>query len=151
MVAAKSRPLMSLIARALSTTSSSASESLEKGSFGNQSPWRAKAEKFNRTGQLGVDRDVCSARNPTETMIKLGLLKSGKLISRWKIEQGHPVSILGQGRTSSNQVSLMRRPSTLFWKKKFMIERGHRLSALKEEQGHSNSSLETTKQKWNSR
>ena len=83
------------------------------------------------------------------TMTKLGLLKSGKLINRWMIERGNPLSPLGQGHTSSNQVSLMRRPSTLFWKKKkLMIERWHPLSALKQEQGHSNSSLETTKQNW---
>ena len=48
-------------------------------------------------------------------MTKLGLLKSGKLIIRWMIERGNP------------------------------------LSALKEEQGHSNSLLETTKQNWNCR
>ena len=37
------------------------------------------------------------------------------------------MSRIGQGHTSSNQVSLMRSPSTLFWKKKkkkLMIERG---------------------------
>ena len=32
-----------------------------------------------------------------------------------------------------------------------MMERGNPLSALKEEQCHSNSSLEMTKQKWNCR
>ena len=58
----------------------------------------------------------------------------------------------GQRHTSSDHVSLTREPSTLFWKKKkLMIERGHPLSALKEEQGHSNSSLETTEQNWNCR
>ena len=63
-----------------------------------------------------------------------------------------PLSPLGQGHTSSNQVSLMRRPSTLFWKKKkLMTERWNPLSALKEDQGHSKSSLETTKQNWNCR
>ena len=57
-------------------------------------------------------------------MTKLGLLKSGKLINRWMIERGNPLSPLGQGHTSSNQVSLMRRPSTLFRKKnELMIER----------------------------
>ena len=71
-------------------------------------------------------------------MTKLGLLKSGELINRWMIERGKPLSPLGQGHTSSNQVSLMRRPSTLFWKKKnLMIERGNPLCMLKEEQGHS--------------
>ena len=50
-VTAKSRPMMSVIARAPSTLSSSASESPEKKSYGSQSPWSAKAEKDDRTGQ----------------------------------------------------------------------------------------------------
>ena len=47
------------------------------------------------------------------TMTNLGLLKSGKLINRWMIERGNPLSPLGQGHTSFNQVSLMRRPSPI--------------------------------------
>ena len=62
------------------------------------------------------------------------------------------VIALGQGHTSPNHVSFMRRPSTLFWKKKkLMIQRGDPLFALIEAQGHSNSSLETTKQNLNCR
>ena len=57
-VTAKSRPMMSLIARAPSTLSSSASESPGKKSYGSQSPWSAKAEKDDRTGQPVVDRDA---------------------------------------------------------------------------------------------
>ena len=53
---------MSLIARAPSNLSSSASESPEKKSNGNQSPWSAKAEKYDGTAQPVVDRDVYSAR-----------------------------------------------------------------------------------------
>ena len=60
-VTAKSRPMMSLIARASSTLSSSASGSLEKKIYESQSPWSAKAEKNDRTGQPVVDRDVYSA------------------------------------------------------------------------------------------
>ena len=52
---AQSRPMMSLIARAPSNLSSSAPESPEKESYGNQSPWSAKAEKDDRTGQPVVD------------------------------------------------------------------------------------------------
>ena len=86
------------------------------------------------------------------TMTKFGLFKNGKLINRWMTERGNPLSPLGQRHTSSNQVSLMRRPSTLLWKKKkLMTERSNPLSALKEEQSHSNSSLETTKQNRNCR
>ena len=50
-VTAKSRPMMSLIARAHSNLSSSASESPGKRSYESQSPWSAKAEKKERTGQ----------------------------------------------------------------------------------------------------
>ena len=50
-VTAKSRPMMSLIARAPSTLSSSASKSPGKKSFESQSTWSAKAEKDDRTGQ----------------------------------------------------------------------------------------------------
>ena len=50
-VTAKSRPMMSLIARAPSNLSSSTSESPGKKSYGNQNPWSAKAEKEDRTGQ----------------------------------------------------------------------------------------------------
>ena len=57
-VTAKSRPMMSLIARAPSTLSSSASESLEKKSYGSQSLWSAKAEKYDRTGQPVVGGDA---------------------------------------------------------------------------------------------
>ena len=49
------------------------------------------------------------------TMTKLGLLKSGKLMNRWMIERGHPLSPLGQGHTSSNQVSLVRRHQARFF------------------------------------
>ena len=62
-VTAKSRQMMSLIARAPSTLSSSASESAWKKSCGSQSPWSVKAEKHDRTGQTVVNRDVCSARH----------------------------------------------------------------------------------------
>ena len=60
-VTAKSRPMMSLIARAPSTLSSSASERSGKRSYESQSPWNAKAEKYDRTGQPVVDRDASHA------------------------------------------------------------------------------------------
>ena len=44
-VAAKSRPMMSLIARAPSNLSSSTSGSRGKRSCGNQDPWSANAER----------------------------------------------------------------------------------------------------------
>ena len=54
-VTAKSRPMMSLIARAPSNVSSSTSESPVKRSYGNQNPWSAKAEREDRTGQPVVN------------------------------------------------------------------------------------------------
>ena len=57
-VTVKSRPMMSLIARAPSTLSSSAPESPWKKSYESQSPWSAKAEKYDRTGQPVVGRDA---------------------------------------------------------------------------------------------
>ena len=67
-VTAKSRPMMSLIARAPSSLSSPASESLGKKCYGSQSPWSAKAEKYDRTGQPCVDRDKSRARAPPQTI-----------------------------------------------------------------------------------
>ena len=57
-VTAKSRPMMSLIARAPSTLSSSASESLVKRSYESQSPLSAQAKMYDRT----VKPVVCPQR-----------------------------------------------------------------------------------------
>ena len=107
-VTAKSRPMMSLIARAPSTMLSSASESPGKKSFGSQSPWSAKTEKDDRTRQPVVDRDASHEsmhhhkqfcwKLVLRTLLRvgrwqsIGLLKSGKLINRWMIERGNPLS-----------------------------------------------------------
>ena len=53
-VTAKSRPMMSLIARAPSNLSSSASESPVKRSYESQSPLSMQAEKYDRTVRLVV-------------------------------------------------------------------------------------------------
>ena len=57
-VTAKSRPMMSLIARVPSHVSSSTSVSLGKRSYGNQNPWSTIAEKGERSGRpdIGIDR-----------------------------------------------------------------------------------------------
>ena len=57
-VTAKSRPMMSLIARAPSTLSSSASESAGKRSYESQSPLSMQAEKYDRTVKPVVGRDT---------------------------------------------------------------------------------------------
>ena len=49
---------MSLIARAPSTLSSSASESPGKRSYESQSPLSVQAEKYDRMGKLVVGRDT---------------------------------------------------------------------------------------------
>ena len=60
-VTAKSRPMMSLIARVRSNISSSTSESPGKRSHGNQNPWSAKAEREDRPGQPVVGSDPKTA------------------------------------------------------------------------------------------
>ena len=57
-VTAKSRPMMSLVARAPSHVSSSTSVSPGKRSYGNQDPWSTIAEKEERSGRpdIGIDR-----------------------------------------------------------------------------------------------
>ena len=60
-VTAKSRPMMSLIARAPSTLSPSASESPWKRSYESQSPLSMQAEKYDRTGQPVVGSDPRTA------------------------------------------------------------------------------------------
>ena len=61
-VIAKSRPLMSLVARVPSNVSSSTSVSPRKKSHGHQNPWSAKAEREERTRQpvVGSDRKTAS-------------------------------------------------------------------------------------------
>ena len=57
-VTAKSRPMMSLIARAPSHVSSSTSVSAGKRSYASQDPWSIIAEKEERSGRpdIGIDR-----------------------------------------------------------------------------------------------
>ena len=57
-VTAKSRPMMSLIARVPSTLSSSAPESSGKKSYESQSPLSMRAEEYDRTGRPVVGRDT---------------------------------------------------------------------------------------------
>ena len=95
-VTAKSRRMMSLIARALSTLSSSASENPAKRSYESHSPLSANAKMDDRTERPVVGRDashesmhhhkqllIARTQHATQggTMTKLGLLKSGKLMN----------------------------------------------------------------------
>ena len=105
-VTAKSRPMMSLIARVPSNMSSSTSESPGKRSNGNHNPWSAKAEREDRPGQpvVGSDPETASdyyrehilkvsPQQGTQRgmMTMLGLLKSGKLILRDTSDRGDPM------------------------------------------------------------
>ena len=189
-VTAKSRPMMSLIARAPSTTSSSASESPGKRSYESQSPWSANAEKYDRTGQLVVGSDPrtalghhhtqfvessYSARysgwdddkawssqewktddfmdDRTGTLVETAQHTDKIIVDNDKVnsytEAESEMSLESRPFTSSNHVSLLNTSTSSLKKEKFTIERGHPLFALNEEQGHSNSSLETTKQNQN--
>ena len=100
--------------RAPSALSSSASESPGKKSYGSQSPKSAKAEKDDRTGQLVVGSDTKTAsdhyhekapsQHDTQSgmMTKLGLLKSGKLISRMMMERCNPLCTLKEKQGHGN-------------------------------------------------
>ena len=61
-VTAKSRPMISVIARVPSNVSSSTSVSPGKRSYGNQNPWSTNAEKEERPGRpvVGSDRKTAS-------------------------------------------------------------------------------------------
>ena len=157
---------MSLIARAPSTLSSSASESPGKKTYESQSPWSAKAEKYDRMGQPVVGRDASheSVHHHKQFVessysARLSEWDDDKAWSsqEWKADKsmddrtGQPF-VASWSRTHEFQSSFSHEktmPVFFFWKrKKLMIERGHPLCAFNEEQGHSNSSLETTKQNW---
>ena len=104
-VTAKSRPMMSLIARAPSALSSSASESPGKRSYKSQSPLSAQAVMYDRTGNplfaltqvtskaTTTDSFKASTQQATQNgrMIKLGLLKSVKFDELMDDRTGKPV------------------------------------------------------------
>ena len=89
---------MSLIARAPSTLSSSASKSLGKKSYGNQkwtergNPlWAATQEPNLAIIMNNLLKALSQHATQGGTMTKLGLLKSGKLTNRWMIERCNPL------------------------------------------------------------
>ena len=105
-VTAKSRPMMSLFARAPSNLSSSASKSPGKRSYGNQNPGVRKLRKRIERGnplwaatqepRLAIITNnllkALSQRAAQSGMItKLGLLKRGKLINGWMMERCNPL------------------------------------------------------------
>ena len=105
-VTAKSRPMMSIVARVPSNVSSSTSLSPVKRRYGNHNPWSAKAEREERTGQpvAGSDRKTASdyyhepflkvlpqQANHSGMITMFGLLTSGKMILRCANDRGDPM------------------------------------------------------------
>ena len=64
--------MMSLIARAPSTLSSSASESPGKKSYESQSPWSAKSEKYDgtETPVVGCDTSHASRHHHKQLLVR---------------------------------------------------------------------------------
>ena len=122
-VTAKSRPMLSLIARVPSNISSSISESSVKRSCGNQNPWSVKAEReridwcnplwaaTSKPRLTIIMNSLLKALSQHATqsgmMTKLGLLKSGKLTLRCVIDRGNPLWSLKEEQGHSN-LSLKR-------------------------------------------
>ena len=95
----------------------------KRGKSSPSNPVKRRAEKEIRN--INFEGTRRSRIRRTEQR-ELGLLKSGMLTNRWTIERGNPLKLLGERHTSPNKVSLMRRPSTFFWKKKkkkLMVQR----------------------------
>ena len=101
-VTAKSRPMMSLVARAPSALLSSASESQGKRSYGNQDPWSAKSEREDRKEQPVVDRDVYSARYSRWDDDKAWSSPEWNADKLWMVERCDPLCMLKEKQGHSN-------------------------------------------------
>ena len=105
-VTAKSRPMMSLIAVASSTLSSSASGSPGKKRYESQSTWSAKAEKEDRTGRPVV---VC-LKNSYSSRYSMWDGDKAWSSQEWKADKsmddgtGQPV-VTSWGKTHESQSS----------------------------------------------
>ena len=125
-VTAKSRPMMSLIARAPSNVSSSVSPG--KRSYGNENPWVRKLRERRDRGiplwaatkrphlaliTINLLKVLSLPATQSGMITKLGLLKSGNLTLRCVIERSNPLWPLGERHASPNQVSFTRRLSTM--------------------------------------
>ena len=84
-VTAKSRPMMSLIARVPSNVSSSTSVSPGKRSYGNQNPWSAIAEKKEGSGRpdIGIGRKKASDNYYHEQFMESFLLSKLLKVGWW--------------------------------------------------------------------
>ena len=166
-VTAKSRPMMSLIARVPSNVSSSTSVSPVKRSYGNQNPWSTVAEKEERPVRpdVGIDRKKDSDHYYHEQLWKgspqqatqsgmmtvLGLLKNGKLILKCTSDRGDPMKLIGERHEKLDLVSLTRKP--IMMEPRNLVNEvmprdrpGDPISTLNKGHGLNTLSLETMKQ-----
>ena len=133
---------MSLIARAPSTLSSSASESPGKKSYESQSPLSAKAEKYDRTEQPVVDRDASHHHKQfveSSYSARCSGWDDDKAWSsqEWKADElmddrtGTPV-VAPWAKTHEFQSSFSHEETkhAILEEEELMIERGHPLFAL---------------------
>ena len=166
-VTAKSRPMMSLIARAPSNLSSSASKSPVKRNYESQSPWSAKAEEYDRSATPVVGRDTSHAPGhhhkqfvESSYTARYSGWDDDKAWSsqEWKADElmddrtGQPI-VTSWAKTHESQSSFshVKTQHDILEEEDPHDRRGNPLCMLKEKQGHSNSSLETTKQNQNCR
>ena len=149
-VTAKSRPMMSLIASAPST--SSASESPGTKSYGNQSPWRHGATRCRRPQTIHWELWL-------STLLKVWWWQSlvFSRVESWQNDGwwngATRCDLLGRNTRvpikflSWEDTARLNGATHSDWGKNLMTERGNPWS-LKEKQDHSNASLEATKQNW---
>ena len=148
-VTAKSRPMMSLIARVPSNVSSSTSVSPEKRSYGNQNPW-STINCWER-GKIGESRyrhrpkkafdnwlswAIHGKSSPQQAaqsgmMIMHGLLKSGKLMLRCTSDRRDPMQLVEERQENPNLVFLTKKLLMMetrnpLWMRRHLVKgRGH--------------------------
>ena len=120
-VTAKSRPMMSLIARAPSHVSSSTSVSPGKRSYGNQDPWSTIAEKEERSGRpdIGIDRMKASDYYYHEQ-----LMESFSSASYSKLDDDRAWSSQ-EWRTETTTYDRLGRPDKTSWRIVRKVRPGH--------------------------
>ena len=134
-VTAKSRRMMSLVARVPSNVSSTTSVSTVRRSHGNQKPWSTNAEKEERPGRpvVGSDQKTASdyyheqsiecsfsARYSKRDDNHTWSSQEWKLILRCASDRGNPLWLLGERHENPNQISFTRNPAR--WSRKIRGE-----------------------------
>ena len=164
-VTAKSRPMMSLIARLPSNASSSTSVSPGKRSYGNQNPWNTIAEKEEGSGRpdAGSDRKTAFDYYYHEQFMESF---SSASYSKWDdnhawssqerktdtemCERSGRPDVTSWGATRESQPgSLTRNLSMMEPRNPLRKDRGDPMLILKKKHGLNNLSLERMKQNWN--